>query len=81
MSHREQATRLCPWKQPNCKWVWKHQSDVDYQVIKNEYDITNVSRLVGNNASTQKGKVNGLLANNARIFEKEIFLKDDSYMY
>ena len=51
----------------------KHQSDVDYHVIKNEHDITDVSGLVGDNASTQKGKVNGLLANNARIFGKEIF--------
>ena len=51
----------------------KHQSDVDYHVVKNEYDITNVSGLVGDNASTQKGKVNGLLANNARIFGKEMF--------
>ena len=32
----------------------KHQSDVDYHVVKNEYDITNVSGLVGDNASTQK---------------------------
>ena len=51
----------------------KHQSDVDYHVVKNEYDITNVSGLVGDDASTQKGKVNGLLANNARIFGKEMF--------
>ena len=29
--------------------------------------------MVGDNASTQKGKVNGLLANNARIFGKEMF--------
>ena len=51
----------------------KHQSDVDYHVIKNEHDITDVSGLVGDNAFTQKGKVNGLLANNARIFGKEMF--------
>ena len=51
----------------------KHHSDVDNHVIKNEHDITDVSGLVGDNASTQKGKVNGLLANNARIFGKEIF--------
>ena len=51
----------------------KHQSDEDYHVIKNEYDITDVSGLVGDNASTQKGKVNGLLVNNAIIFGKEIF--------
>ena len=51
----------------------KHQSDVDYHVIKNEHDITDVSGLVGDNASSQKEKVNGLLANNARIFGKEIF--------
>ncbi|PFX22700.1 Zinc finger MYM-type protein 1 [Stylophora pistillata] len=35
----------------------KHQSDMDYHVVKNEYDITNVSQLVGDNASTQKGKL------------------------
>ena len=51
----------------------KHHSDVDNHVIKNEHDITDVSGLVGDNAFTQKGKVNGLLANNARIFGKEIF--------
>ena len=51
----------------------KHLSDVYYHVVKKDYDITNVSRLVGDNASTQKGKVNGLLANNARIFGKEMF--------
>ncbi|KAL9964792.1 hypothetical protein ACROYT_G028477 [Oculina patagonica] len=41
----------------------KHQSDVDYHVVHNEYGITNVSGLVGDNASTQKGKANGLIAN------------------
>ena len=51
----------------------KHHSDVDNHVIKNEHDITDVSGLVGDYAFTQKGKVDGLLANNARIFGKEMF--------
>ena len=51
----------------------KHQSDVDHHVVYNEYGISNVSGLVGDNASTQKGKANGLIANDARIFGKEMF--------
>ena len=54
----------------------KHHSDVDSHVIKNEHDITDVSGLVGDNAFTQKGKVNGLLVNNARNFWKgDIFCR------
>ena len=53
----------------------KHQSEVDNHVIKNEHDITDVSGLVGDNAFTQKGKVNGLLANNARYFYSDIFCR------
>ena len=33
----------------------KHQSDVDHHVVHDEYGISNVSGLVGDNASTQKG--------------------------
>jgi len=51
----------------------KHHSDVEYQVVRDEYGITNVSGLVGNNASTQKGKANGLIANNSRVFERDMF--------
>ena len=38
-----------------------------------EYGISNVSGLVGDNASTQKGTTNGLIANNSRVFGKEMF--------
>ena len=51
----------------------KHQSDVEYHVVHDEYGITNVSGLVGDNASTQKGKANGLIANNSRVFRKDMF--------
>ena len=51
----------------------KHQSDVDYHVVHNTSGISNVSDLVGDNASTQKGKLNGLIANNRKVFEKEMF--------
>ena len=51
----------------------KHQSDVECHVVRDEYGITNVSGLVGDNASTQKGKANGLIANNARVFGKDMF--------
>ena len=51
----------------------KHQSDVDHHVVHDEYGISNVSGLVGDNASTQKGTTNGLIANNSRVFGKEIF--------
>ena len=52
----------------------KHQSDVDHHVVHDEYGISNVSGLVGDNASTQKGTTNGLIANNSRAFGKEMFL-------
>ena len=48
---------LCPCKQSNSKQIWKHQFDVDYHVVKNEYDITNVLGLLGDNASTQPIKL------------------------
>ena len=51
----------------------KHQSDVEHHVVHDEYGITNVSGLVGDNASTQKGKANGLIANNSRVFRKDMF--------
>ena len=51
----------------------KHQSDVDYHVVHDTFGISNVSGLVGDNASTQKGKSNGLIANNSKAFGKEMF--------
>ena len=50
-----------------------HQSDVERHVVHDIYGITNVSGLVGDNASTQKGKANGLIANNSRVFGKDMF--------
>ena len=51
----------------------KHQSDVDYHVVHDTFGISNVSGLVGDNASTQKGKSKGLIANNSKAFGKEMF--------
>ena len=47
----------------------KHQSDVDYHVVHDTFGISNVSGLVGDNASTQKG----LIAKNSKAFGKEMF--------
>ena len=52
-ANREQAKGLRHCKKPNSERFWKYQSDIDNHVIKNEHDITNVSGLVGDNASTQ----------------------------
>ena len=51
----------------------KHQSDVECHVVRDVYGITNVSGLVGDNASTQKGKANGSIANNSKVFGKDMF--------
>ncbi|XP_068721450.1 uncharacterized protein [Montipora capricornis] len=51
----------------------KHQSDVDFHIVHDTFGISNVSGLVGDNASTQKGKLNRLIANNSKLFGREMF--------
>lgn len=46
----------------------KHQSDVSYHVLHDTFAFH-----FGDNASTQKGKSNGLSANNSKAFGKEMF--------
>ena len=51
----------------------KHQSEVDFHVVHETFGISNVSGLVGDNASTQRGKSNGLITNNSKLFSREMF--------
>lgn len=51
----------------------KYQYDVECYVVCDEYGIINVLGLVGDNVLNQKGKVNGLIVNNLRVFGKDMF--------